>query len=322
MNVNTVIMKGHCMAKKSLEFRLVPGYEKIAITNNGIAFNALTLEPIKVYKAGDRYLLSNILYPRKILNLHRLVALTWVKNDDPIKNIVINHIDGNPLNNYYKNLEWTTYSGNNYHAVNTGLRSDPIPCRIRDFITSMVLSFPSVAQACEYMGMSKDTHYETLRPKQFGKLIRDRYEFRYDGDNEPWFYEKRKQRITPARYKVVATHPCGWKQEIFSNRSFLKEFQLYKSPYGKSIPQLAIYAKEIYQNHTFEVYDYYTKNMVKVKNRTKSYTKQIVCTKGNDLIKFESLSKCAKHFKVSRSPLADRLKTGDDFQGWKIAVSV
>lgn len=33
----------------------------------------------------------------------------------------MNHIDGNPQNNYYSNLEWTTQSENMQHAFRTGL---------------------------------------------------------------------------------------------------------------------------------------------------------------------------------------------------------
>jgi hypothetical protein len=44
--------------------------------------------------------------------VHRLVALTYVDNPDPEKNTVVNHIDGDKLNNHYKNLEWTTQKDN------------------------------------------------------------------------------------------------------------------------------------------------------------------------------------------------------------------
>lgn len=52
--------------------------------------------------------------------VHRLVALHFVKNDNPAKNNVVNHLDSDITNNAASNLEWTTYLGNSQHAVNAG----------------------------------------------------------------------------------------------------------------------------------------------------------------------------------------------------------
>lgn len=51
--------------------------------------------------------------------IHHLVAHHFVPN--PNNYPEINHDDGNKLNNWYWNLEWTTRSGNNLHAWKTGL---------------------------------------------------------------------------------------------------------------------------------------------------------------------------------------------------------
>ena len=46
------------------------------------------------------------------LQIHRLVALHFLPNDDKSKN-TINHIDENPRNNILTNLEWCTQAENN-----------------------------------------------------------------------------------------------------------------------------------------------------------------------------------------------------------------
>lgn len=51
---------------------------------------------------------------------HRLVALNFIPNTNNLP--VVNHIDGNKQNNHYSNLEWVTYSENNRHAYNIGLK--------------------------------------------------------------------------------------------------------------------------------------------------------------------------------------------------------
>ena len=51
---------------------------------------------------------------------HRLVAIHFLKNENNYP--VVNHIDGNKQNNYYKNLEFCTIKHNNLHALEIGLR--------------------------------------------------------------------------------------------------------------------------------------------------------------------------------------------------------
>lgn len=56
----------------------------------------------------------------KTYYLHRLVAQAFIPN--PQFKPCINHLDGNKLNNNVNNLEWVTYSENNKHAYDKGLK--------------------------------------------------------------------------------------------------------------------------------------------------------------------------------------------------------
>ena len=58
---------------------------------------------------------------REIFKVHRLVATYFVAN--PYEYGQVNHIDGNPLNNHFSNLEWVTQQQNAQHAVMVGLKS-------------------------------------------------------------------------------------------------------------------------------------------------------------------------------------------------------
>lgn len=63
-------------------------------------------------------------YQNKV-SVHRLVATLFVPNPDPKTYDVVNHIDCDPTNNFYKNLEWTTYSGNSKHAFDNNRSAPP-----------------------------------------------------------------------------------------------------------------------------------------------------------------------------------------------------
>ena len=56
---------------------------------------------------------------KKHIIIHKAVALTFI--DNPNNYNMVNHIDGNKLNNNVNNLEWCTPGHNVKHAYDTGL---------------------------------------------------------------------------------------------------------------------------------------------------------------------------------------------------------
>lgn len=60
---------------------------------------------------------------RKHFSIHQLVAIHFIPNPD--NKPVVNHLDGNKLNNKSSNLEWATRSENDLHAYKIGLRKPP-----------------------------------------------------------------------------------------------------------------------------------------------------------------------------------------------------
>lgn len=78
------------------------------------------IKPFKHYKGYLRVGLS-INKKRKNFSVHRLVAKLWVRKPHRKDHNIVNHLDGNKLNNHWTNFEWTTISGNTKHAVELGL---------------------------------------------------------------------------------------------------------------------------------------------------------------------------------------------------------
>lgn len=78
----------------------------------------------KVNKHGyAQVVVRNQTHGSKTINIHRLVAELFVEGY--AHGLVVNHKDGNKLNNKYSNLEWVTVQRNIEHAFETGLSEIP-----------------------------------------------------------------------------------------------------------------------------------------------------------------------------------------------------
>lgn len=298
------------------EARVIPGYPQYAVTNSGQIYSSSTKSEVPQYLLNG-YACCDVFYESitSTLPVHRAVALAWVEN--PRRGIaeVVNHKDGDPLNNWHENLEWVTVSENNYHAVNNGLRRDCIRCRIRDFQTGKVTTFESMAQAAEWMGLRPDTSAHQLLPKKFGALVADRFEVRLEGDDTPWFYESRSERVS-ARYQVLVDEVTGRQREFYSTSDLLKGYQLYGSP-SKAIPELVKFAQSRLPQHRFQIEDSYARNRAGIVRQTSpSIRIEVEAKKGDETKRFDSLTECADFFNVDRSKIALRLNTDRDLDGW------
>lgn len=91
--------------------------------------------------------------------LHRLVARGFVHNPKPEEFDEINHIDGNKLNNHWKNLEWVSHKMNMQHAFNLKMVYRGRGAEI--YLTKISPSI--VHKICElfitYMGRAESVYY-------------------------------------------------------------------------------------------------------------------------------------------------------------------
>ena len=81
----------------------------------------------------------------------RLIALTWCKNYK--EGFTVNHIDGNPLNNNAKNLEWISLADNIRHGFDTGLYKMQKACVLTD-VKGHTKRYKSQAEASVSLGRS------------------------------------------------------------------------------------------------------------------------------------------------------------------------
>jgi hypothetical protein len=107
----------------------IEGYGDYQVSNDGQIRNKKSKHAYACSSIRQGYkstVLINKEKQKKTYKVHRLVALSFIPNDDPKKDAV-NHKDGNKFNNKVDNLEWVSIAENNQHAQDTGLT--PKTCR-------------------------------------------------------------------------------------------------------------------------------------------------------------------------------------------------
>jgi len=109
---------------------------------------------------------------RRNLLVHREVAKLFCENKDNLP--IVNHIDGNKLNNHSSNLEWCTVQENTTHAYKLGLNSLAINVSVTDLKTNITKKYTSVQQLGNVLGI--DDRLLMGRIKRSKKYpINDRY---------------------------------------------------------------------------------------------------------------------------------------------------
>lgn len=116
---------------------------------------------LKGGKASAGYFTVNLL--NKTHTIHRLVAEAFIFN--PENKECVNHVDGDKLNNNVKNLEWCTYSENNKHAYDKGLKKHNN--LVLD--TSNGVYYDSAKDACIALGLNQPTVCRYLNGKRRNK---------------------------------------------------------------------------------------------------------------------------------------------------------
>lgn len=108
----------------------------------------------------------------RVVPVHTLVAKAFIQNPDNLP--TVNHIDGNKHNNNVSNLEWATYSANNIHALQTGLRK-PRGNEVCQYSPDgrLIATYKSTCEAARATGLSRGgiSHCVNGRTNQSGGFI-------------------------------------------------------------------------------------------------------------------------------------------------------
>ncbi len=112
--------------KAKTDYRTSNGFSYY-VTRYGDVWNTEYMTKVKGYVINTGYRQVRLGSVHDVA-MHRLVAHHFVRVPKDLlaqglneENLVVNHLDGNKLNNNWHNLEWTTHNGNMAHASATGL---------------------------------------------------------------------------------------------------------------------------------------------------------------------------------------------------------
>jgi hypothetical protein len=121
----------------------------------------IIMKDYKPHHSGYIYLRVNI----KKYALHRLVALTFIEN--PENKLVVNHIDGNKINNKAENLEWVTCAENNFHNHKIGLTKGHKREIIQyDLEMNEICKFDTIKESSKKISISLSCIKDVLKGKQ------------------------------------------------------------------------------------------------------------------------------------------------------------
>lgn len=99
-------------------WKIIDGHPNYEISSLGRVRNIKTNNLLVPYNDGSGY--YRVKLDGKNLRLHIIVAQAFIPN--PENKPTVNHIHGNKRDNRASQLEWATYSEQNFHVWRTGLR--------------------------------------------------------------------------------------------------------------------------------------------------------------------------------------------------------
>ena len=168
--------------------KVIPNFSSYLIDENARVFSLKTNAFLSGSINGSKYhfyhLYDDFGNDRNI-GAHRLMAMTYLELPDNYEELVVNHKDGNKLNNDIDNLEWCTHTENLVHAGLNGLSSKAKHVQVYDIYSNTVYFFSTMIECARYYGISKDAvSYRCLIGPE--RLFPGGLQFRSPATKEPF----------------------------------------------------------------------------------------------------------------------------------------
>lgn len=139
------------------EWVVIEGFARYELSIGGVR-NKRTGNELKLSK-GSGYATISLVddnNQKRTVRFHRLLAMHFIDNSDNLP--IVNHKDGNKLNNNLENLEWVSHSENRKHAIDNKLSKNRVlgtSMELLDEHNNVIREFVSVTKLIAYIGCGK-----------------------------------------------------------------------------------------------------------------------------------------------------------------------
>ncbi len=224
---------------------------KYYVSNYGRVKNNTRL--LKAY--GEVY--SHHWFDNKSYKTHRLVAQCFLENPNNYE--MVNHIDGNPMNNNVSNLEWCSASQNSKHAISNGLKKSIKKIIQYDISNYNIISiYESAVQAAEQTGIDRGVIMNNCLGKSINGCGRCKLYFKFLDDTDDLLNNQITKIPTSDKSKGLAGIPRKIRietkegEEVVCNS--IKEASRTFNISVKIIVSCCIGKRESYNDYIFTYY--------------------------------------------------------------------
>lgn len=306
-------------------YRMIAREPRYAINDSGVVLDIVVNTIIS--KDIDRANYKTVTLSNSISHtIHRLVALTWVANDDFLAKPIVNHIDGNKLNCNYKNLEWNSFSDNSKHAVSNGLAPQAISFKVYDTYTNTEKIFYSVTTLSKYVGLTIIPHLSHKVARYAQYVIQKRYIIKATTNEEPWIDIPSNGRDNPYSVTSFKTTPTIEAKNIETNEIIKDSITNLSKLLGMNKNTISS-IKRMYTQHDGFGYIFRDPNIMTwdqiTITKNMSIPRVIIATSvvDNSTITFKSHREAARYFKCDRKNIGRRLNNNKEYKSYTFKIS-
>lgn len=175
-------------------FYYIPYYTRYCISEDGNIINAFNGKEKKWHTVagGQKNATGGYRYTRVVSNgystnlgRHRALCLTFKHYDKDPSELIVNHDDTIPGNDWLDNLEWCNHGYNNQHAYDNEMRPNASkPVLMKNLKTGEIQRFVTTAACARHLGYRSGTIIWWRLNRWPNKVYPDLLQFKWDDGSE------------------------------------------------------------------------------------------------------------------------------------------